>query len=141
MSRFKRLSSLSPLLVVVLASLSASASCPLRDDLMRHVGISPAGFRVSLPKISAPTKEEIGKDSLAAITLSRNFGVIDGFEHAALIDRDLRIILIHRSGGFFGVDEWYGPVPIDEEVDVENALQGCNLIDGFATRLLLSAGN
>ena len=41
--------------------------------------------------------------------------VADGFEHEALLDLKANRAWIARSGGFIGVDAWYGPITLPDQ--------------------------
>lgn len=105
---------------------AGSAQCALANALINRYGISFSGFEKDLPRTTAPAV----KDNLPSLLLPNgNAQVRDGFEHRAFIDRERRLAWIERTGGFAGVQEWYGPVAL------ENAdITGCPVSTGAASR-------
>ncbi|TFW00614.1 hypothetical protein E4K72_15360 [Oxalobacteraceae bacterium OM1] len=94
------------------------AQCRLADTLVRDYGISFSGFDKALPRVlQAPQPPAPVLD--LALPNSRG-DVRDGFEHRALVSLPQREAWIHRTGGFAGVNEWYGPVPV-----APASLEGC----------------
>jgi hypothetical protein len=86
-------------------------ACPAADSLIERYGISFSGFTTPIPLTTPPTART---DALSRVVLPNKKGyVMDGYRHAAVIDVSKKQAWIHRTGGFLGVYEWYGPVDIE----------------------------
>lgn len=99
----------------LLLALSAAPawSCEVAAYLVKTWGISFAGFE--RPIMPAPKNLPSSWNQADAFTifLNRNPDWIkDGFEHRAVISLSLKQAMILRTGGFGGVQEWYGPVEL-----------------------------
>lgn len=102
------------LLVSTLALLLLSSSawaCSAGDSLVKHYGVSFAGFEKDVPRAKPPQP----LDDLVEVPLPDKSHVADGFHHTAYIDPVKKKAWILRTGGFIGVTEWYGPVNASTE--------------------------
>jgi hypothetical protein len=99
--------------VLMLQPVPASAACEPVEALLREYGISYTGFERSPPITAAPRWNEWPREDYRFMPLPRNDRVRDGYNHSILVNAKLRQAWINRTGGFAGVHEWYGPVPID----------------------------
>lgn len=94
---------------------AAFADCAAADKLIDKFGISFSGFERAIAPVATPdqTPDTAGTKAADLIVIAlpnREVLVNDGYLHHALIDRAVKRAWIHRTGGFIGVDEWYGPV-------------------------------
>jgi hypothetical protein len=98
---------------------AAFAGCAAADKLIDKYGISFSGFERAIAPATArneaadkaPDTSGTKAADLVVIALSDKAVLVnDGYLHHALIDRAVKRAWIHRTGGFIGVDEWYGPV-------------------------------
>lgn len=95
--------------------LPAKANCLVADSLIKKHGISFSGFKTNLPKVLTPQLKGARIDELVVIALPNKKGAVpDGFSHSALINVSSKNAWIHRVGGFVAVNEWYGPVELEE---------------------------
>jgi hypothetical protein len=94
--------------------MAAHAQCPAADALIRDYGISFAGFDKSLPRTTDPQEAVKGEEVVRIPLWNKKGTVADGFEHIAVISKRQQRAWILRTGGFVGVREWYGPVPVRE---------------------------
>ena len=102
-------------------ALPAQAACSAADRLVQTYGISFSGFGKPIPKAARPLEHGLRTADLVVIRLPNSKGEVpDGFAHSAVIDKENRQAWIRRKGGFVPVDEWYGPVKL-EQID----LGGC----------------
>lgn len=113
-----------------IASGSVFASCPVADALIEECGISFSGFERPVPKAGSEPKRDARTEELMYVALPNPKGhVFDGFTHTALVDKVRRQAWIHRTGGFVGVNEWYGPVELKKELPLQ-----CNFDQAALTR-------
>lgn len=101
----KRLAALLSLL-----ALSASAwACPAGAVLAKQYNISAFGIPNTIPVTKAPTAN---LDEFVEVAFPDRGEVRDGFYHTAFINPATRQAWIHETGGFLGVNAWYGPFDI-----------------------------
>jgi hypothetical protein len=109
-------------LVLALPALPARAACSVAEHLVATYGISFSGFAKQLPQAARPLEHGVRTADLVVIRLpNRKGGVPDGFLHSAVIDKGGKQAWIRRTGGFVPVDQWYGPVKL-ENLDLEGCV-------------------
>lgn len=107
-------------LIASIISAGAFASCPVADTLIAEFGITFSGFDKPIPKADSDPKHNTRPEDWLYMALSNPRGhVSDGFTHAAVMDRVRRLAWIHRTGGFVGVNEWYGPVELKKGISLQ----------------------
>lgn len=117
-------------MIATIVSGSAFASCPVANALIEEYGISFSGFDKPIPKADSEPKRDKRPEEWLYVELANPGGyVFDGFTHAALIDKVRKQAWIYRTGGFVGVNEWYGPVELKKETSLQ-----CNFDQAFLNR-------
>jgi len=85
--------------------------CSFSESLVSKYGISFTGFEVEIPITNEPVAYR--NEDLAQIALPKTAGVLDGFHHTLFIHRSLNKVWILRTGGLFGVFDWFGPIIVE----------------------------
>ena len=96
-----------------LTTAPAFAGCEPLRAMIREYGISYAGFEKRLPRAEAPKWAEWAREEYRLMALPKDDHVRDGYNHSVLVNAKLKQAWIYRTGGFAGVNEWYGPVTVD----------------------------
>lgn len=103
------------LLALLLLALSTAParSCGVAAYLVQTWGISFGGFERPIMPAPQNLPSSWNQADVFTIFLNSNPDLIkDGFEHRAAVNLRLKQALILRTGGFGGVQEWYGPVEL-----------------------------
>lgn len=96
---------------VGLLSVEAYGGCEVASTLVQEYGITYAGFHKSPPRTEQPKLDD--KSFVEVWSQQSPSGVKDAFTHSIYVNEKLNNAWIHRTGGYAGVYEWYGPLQVE----------------------------
>jgi hypothetical protein len=98
--------------IALISCTAAAESC----NLAMLVGERPLSEFAQLSGMPAEQMREKGKFEQVEFSCPAQSVVSDAFGYTAFIHSQEGIAYVHQYGGYFGVSNWYGPIPIQPAV-------------------------
>lgn len=111
---------------------TAALGCGISESLVSKYGIYFSGFAVEIPISAEPAAYK--NDGLVQIDLPKTASVLDGLHHTLFIHRSSHKVWILRTGGLYGVFDWFRPISV-----ANTDIADCVLIGASVQRANLAA--